>query len=79
MLGDDVEIEVWWQDETRVGQKNKITRAKTRHQTVSTQGPEDDVGLYLHLPEQGQSCRPRHALCQHGGAERSPRRDRLHR
>ena len=27
-LGEDVEIEVWWQDEARVGQKNKITRAK---------------------------------------------------
>lgn len=25
-LGADVEIEVWWQDEARVGQKNKITR-----------------------------------------------------
>ncbi len=25
-LGDGVEVEVWWQDEARVGQKNKITR-----------------------------------------------------
>ena len=26
MPGDGVEVEVWWQDEARVGQKNKITR-----------------------------------------------------
>ena len=25
-LGDGVEIEVWWQDEARVGQKNKLSR-----------------------------------------------------
>ena len=25
-LDDGVEVEVWWQDEARVGQKNKITR-----------------------------------------------------
>ena len=25
-LGNGVEVEVWWQDEARVGQKNKITR-----------------------------------------------------
>ncbi len=50
MLGDGVEIEVWWQDEARVGQKNKITRRWSKRGTVSTQGPEDDLGLYLHLP-----------------------------
>ena len=26
MLDDGVEVEVWWQDEAGVGQKNKITR-----------------------------------------------------
>ncbi len=54
---------------------------QTRHPAVSTQGPEDDLSLYLrgHLPEQGQGCRPRHALCQYRGAERSPQRDRPHR
>jgi hypothetical protein len=25
-LGPDIEIELWWQDEARIGQKNKITR-----------------------------------------------------
>ena len=57
-LDDGVEVEVWWQDEARVGQKEQDhpARGKTRHQTVSTQGPEDDLSLYLrgHLPEQGQ-------------------------
>ncbi len=29
-LADDVEIELWWQDEARIGQKNKITRRWAR-------------------------------------------------
>ena len=32
-LGDGVDVEVWWQDEARVGQKNKITRRWARRGT----------------------------------------------
>ena len=32
-IGDDVEIEIWFQDEARIGQKNKITRRWARRGT----------------------------------------------
>ena len=49
-LGDDVEIEVWWQDEARVGQKNKIPgpnaapdrqhpRTRGRRRLISSSAP----------------------------------------
>ena len=78
-LGEDVEIEVWWQDEARVGQKNKITRAK-RGTRPSAPKDQRTTSAYIFIcPEQGQSCWPRHALCQHGSTERPSQRDRLHR
>ncbi len=32
-LEDDIEIELWWQDEARIGQKNKLTRRWARRGT----------------------------------------------
>ena len=32
-LPDGVEIEIWWQDEARIGQKNKLTRRWARRGT----------------------------------------------
>ena len=32
-LPDDTEIELWWQDEARIGQKNKITRRRAKRGT----------------------------------------------
>ena len=39
-LDDGVELEVWWQDEARVGQKNKITRRWARRGTRPS-APQD--------------------------------------
>ena len=65
----------------RTEEQDHPAMGETRHPTVSAQGPEDILRLYLrrHLPEQGQGRRPRHAPRQHGGTQRPPRRDRPHR
>ena len=45
----DTEIELWWQDEARIGQKNKITRRWAKRGT-RPRAPKDQrtpVGLYL--------------------------------
>ena len=54
-------IEIWFADEARVGQKNKITRRwAARHAALGAQGPTHGLGLHLrgHLPGSGQGRRP---------------------
>ena len=47
-LPDGVEIELWWQDEARIGQKNKITRRWARRGTrPRTAHAAHQMGLYL--------------------------------
>ncbi len=43
------EIELWWQDDARAGQKNKITRAlgATGNPAQGAPGPTHEVSLYL--------------------------------
>ena len=38
-------LEIWFQDEARVGQKNKITRRWARR-AIGAQGPADEIGLH---------------------------------
>ena len=47
-LGDGVEIEVWWQDEARVGQKNKLSRRWAKRGTRPS-APKDQrtVSAYI--------------------------------
>ena len=56
-LGDDVEIEVWWQDEVRVGQKNKITRRWAKRGTRPS-APKDQrtTSAYIFIcPNKGKA------------------------
>ena len=71
-----VEIELWWQDEARIGQKNKITHAggpSVAHARLQSQRPAHQVGLHIrgHLPGQGQRRGP-------GDAPRDPPARNLH-
>ncbi|MFW8642258.1 IS630 family transposase [Rhizobium beringeri] len=58
-LPKNVEIELWWADEARIGQKNKITRRWARKGTRPL-APRSthDVDLYLrrYLPQEGQGA-----------------------
>ena len=76
---DPSDVEVWFADEARVGQKNKITRrwARAWHPAQRAAGPAHRVHLHLRrdLPGRGQGGRPGAALVQHGGDEPAPGRD----
>ena len=67
------DIEVWFGDEARIGQKNKITRrwAKRGVPAVGGIGPAHRVNLHLrrHLSQRRQGCRLDPALVQHGDDE----------
>ena len=58
-------IEVWFADEARIGQKNKITRrwGQARHASERADGPTNRLGLYLRrdLPQTRKGCSPHHA------------------
>ena len=77
---DPGDIEVWFGDEARIGQKNKITRRWARRGTppARTPGPADRVRLHLRrdLPRSGQGRGSGPALLQHRGDEPAPRGDR---
>ena len=73
-------IELWWQDEARIGQKTKITRRWARRGTrPRAQGPEHQVGLHLrsHLsgawlrssPRPAQVRHPSHAMAPGGNLD----------
>ena len=77
------EIELWWQDEARIGQKNKITRRWARRGTRPV-APHDQRTMWAYifgadLPEEGQGRRPRPALLRHRGDEPAPGRDQRRR
>ena len=60
-----VEIELWWQDEARIGQKNKLTRrGQTWHAPAGAPRPAHRMGLYLRrdLSREGEGRRAGHAL-----------------
>ena len=75
-----VEIELWWQDEARIGQKNKLTRRWARRGTRRAPRPAHRMGLYLRAscPAKGKGAGldalVRHR--RHGGA---PHRDQCRR
>lgn len=47
-LGPEVEIELWWQDEARVGQKNKITRRWAKRGTRPS-APKDQRTKWAYI------------------------------
>ena len=47
-LGEGVEIELWWQDEARVGQKNKITRRWAKRGTRPS-APKDQRTKWAYI------------------------------
>ena len=72
-------IEVWFADEARIGQKNKITRrwAKrgTRPSAPTTNEPARLISSARSAPAR-KGCSPHHAQMQHGGDEPAPGRNR---
>ena len=76
---DPGDIEVWFGDEARVGQKNKITRRWARRgsrpSAPSDQRTSLDLHLRRHLPQAGQGRRPDPALVQHRDDEPASRGD----
>src|SRR3954467_12354395 len=73
-------IELWWQDEARVGQKNKACPREGGDRTPlgppgnPAPGParsEDELGLHLRgdLPATGQGCSLGPAAMRHAGHE----------
>ena len=77
-LGKGVEIELWWQDEARIGQKNKLTRRWARRGTRpraprDQRGPNGPISSARSVPRRGRR-RAGHALVRHrrhGGAPSS--------
>ena len=62
-------LEVWFQDEARIGQKNKAhpPLGQARHSAVSAEGSEDEISLCLwrHLPRTGQRVWPDPSVLQY--------------
>src|SRR6186997_584182 len=76
---DAAEIEVWFGDEARLGQKNKITRGWARRGTrpSAPRDPPHRIGLYFRcdLSGPGKSRRADPAMVQYRGDEPPTRRD----
>ena len=76
-------LEIWFQDEARVGQQGTLTRvwAQARHPAAGAARHPLRVGLHLRrgLPRARRGRGPGAALRRHRGDERPPRRDRPHR
>ena len=72
-------IEVWFGDEARIGQKNKITRRWARRGTRPS-APHDQrtasTYIFGYLPRRWQGSGARPARLQHRGDEPAPRRNR---
>src|ERR1017187_6801967 len=70
-------IEIWFQDEARIGQKNKITPqvGQTRHSPERSAGSANRIDLYLrcNLPKTGQGRGSDPALLQYRSDEPAPR------
>ena len=64
-----VEIELWWQDEARIGQKNKLTRRSARRGT-RPRAPRDQRTEWAYIfgaicPAKGKGAEAGHALVRH--------------
>ena len=66
-----VKIELWFQDECRIGQKNKITRrwARARHTALRPARPAHPIGLHLRR-YLSQRARPSALFCRGATARR---------
>ena len=78
--GSRVEIELWWQDEARIGQKNKRL-GQTWHAPAGAPRPAHRMGLYLRrdLSREGERRRAGHALVRHRRHGGAPHRDQCRR
>jgi len=57
---DPGDVAVWFGDEARIGQKNKITRRWTRHSAPSDQRTASAAGAWqIHLAHADPGCRSR--------------------
>ena len=76
-----VEIELWWQAEARIGQKNKLTRWARRDAPAGAPRPAHRMGLYLRrdLSREGERRRAGHALVRHRRHGGAPHRDQCRR
>ena len=78
-----VEIELWWQDEARIGQKNKLTRRWARRGT-RPRAPRDQRTEWAYifgadLSREGERRRAGHALVRHRRHGGAPHRDQCRR
>ena len=78
-----VEIELWWQDEARIGQKNKLTRRWARRGT-RPRAPRDQRTEWAYIfgaicPAKGERRRAGHALVRHRRHGGAPHRDQCRR
>ena len=76
-------IEIWFADEARIGQKNKITRRWAKRGTRPS-APRDQRTASTYIfgavcPKRGQGCGPDPARLQHRGDEPASRGDRRDR
>ena len=80
---DSDKIEIWFADEARIGQKNKITRRWAKRGTRPS-APRDQRTASTYIfgavcPQAGQGCSPDPARLQHRGDEPASRGDRRDR
>ena len=74
-----VEIELWWQDEARIGQKNKLTRRWARRGT-RPRAPRDQRTEWAYIfGAKGERRRAGHALVRHRRHGGAPHRDQCRR
>ena len=78
-----VEIELWWQDEARIGQKNKLTRRWARRGT-RPRAPRDQRTEWAYIfgaicPAKGKGAGLSHALVRHRRHGGAPHRDQCRR
>jgi transposase len=75
-------IELWWQDEARVGQKNKLTRrwarGGTRPRALHAQRTAWAYLFGAICPAEGQGRRAGHAVLRHRGDAGASRQDQRH-
>ena len=76
---DPADIEIWFADEARIGQKNKITRRWAKRGTRPS-APQDQRTRSTYIfgalcPRQGKGAALILPPLQHGGDESAPRRD----
>ena len=73
-------LEIWFQDEARVGQQGTLTRIWAERGT-RPRAPRDTRYIWSYIfgavcPERAEAAALDHATCRHTGHERASRRDR---